>query len=32
MPRQYEQVVMQMNEVRCRASEWVQRGTSKVAP
>jgi hypothetical protein len=32
MPRQHEQVVMQMNEVHRRASEWVQRGTSKVAP
>jgi hypothetical protein len=31
-PRQREQDVMQMNEVRCRASEWVQRGTVKVAP
>jgi hypothetical protein len=32
MPRQHEQIVMQMNEVHRRASEWVQRGTSKVAP
>jgi hypothetical protein len=28
---EHEQDVIQMNEVRRRASEWVQRGTPKVA-